>query len=318
MNIIKPFTMKKTFNLLTLTTTLGFICFLSISATKSAEPTKDDQVEKENINNPPFSVNLNSLKNRATSEETQWFNVGDDKHLLLIHRAKARKERGHVLLLHAQSENADHLRLIQPLSKQLARLGWRVYIPNIAKEDFPPPKINQKSQTVNENIDGAPNDDNSSTSPTPDQITASTKEYFFKSMEIYQEYYSTLCQSILEQTDIGEKPLILIANQNSAYWSIQCLNKFSAITPIIMLEPELPKNQPIELETLFAQQTSPLFSFSESYDKKNPFSNAFEKRIWKAKNQRFNVGMLSSSKMNIEDISVAKTITGWIEKQRKK
>ena len=83
-----------------------------------------------------------------------------------------------------------------------------------------------------------------------------------------------------------------------------------------MLSPELPKDVPEKIESLFESQTSPLYSFNPNYKSKDSFTEAFEKRIWRAKNQRFNVGMLPDDKLDIENISVAKTITGWIEQQR--
>jgi len=264
-----------------------------------------------------FSVANEPLEQNASSDETQWIDVDSNRHLLLIHNAKGRKERGHVLLLHTQGENADHPRLVQPLAKQLTRLGWKVFAPNIAAEDyFVESTKTENAETQNNNSENK-QDNNEKGNST--EIPKENKSSFaFESKEKYQEYYTNLCKAIFDQSEITKQPLILIANQNSAYWSIPCLSITKELTPIIFLQAELPLGIAKNLDEIFAQQTSPLFSFRVSHDKKDPFTKSFEKRLWQAKNQRFNVGMLQSQKLDIENVSIARTITGWIEKQRKK
>jgi len=296
-----------------------FIFSLGLASNLSAMENESNITEtKSNKASPlPFSVANEPLKEITSSDEAQWIDVASNRHLLLIHNAKGRKERGHLLLLHAQGENADHSRLIQPLAKQLTRLGWKVFSPNIAVEDYFVEEIKAEN-SLTQNNESKEKQNNNQEQPSKEAYDDNTSLFTFESKEKYQQYYTDLCKAIFEQSDITEQPLIIVANQHSAYWSIPCLNLADGITPIIFLQPELPLGITNDLDDLFAQQTNPLFSFRVSNTKNDPFTKSFAKRLWRANSQRFNVGMLPAQKLNEEDTSLARTITGWIDKLRKK
>jgi len=313
--VIRQLIMQNLKRLLIQLFTVSLVIASNLSAMEKESSPTETQNEKESL--LPFSVANKALEQHASSDEIHWVDVNSQKHLLLIHNAKGRKERGHVLLLHAQGENADHSRLIQPLAKQLTRLGWKVFSPNIAVEDyFVEEKKPENISTQNNNSENKQN--NNKKEELAENPRDNSSLFYFESIEKYQEYYINLCKAIFEQSEITKRPLMIIANQHSAYWSIPCLNLANGITPIIFLQPELPLGVTNNLDELFSQQTSPLFSFRISNTKKDPFTKSFAKRLWRAKSQRFNVGMLQTQTLDRENTSIARTITGWIEKQRKK
>jgi len=287
-----------------------------------SETAPTEMTEKSSLK---YSISNQQLSQNTKADEILWVDVNSNKHLVLWHRGKSRKERGNVLLLHAQGENAEHLRIIQPLTKQLVLLGWNLFIPNIAQEDFAKPVITNKE---NEDTEQS-GDPEKKTVPTKEQESSqqqTTNEtpkeekqtiHFFKNGQGYQEYFSALYQAIFEQTEIAKLPTIIIANQNSAYWTIKSLDN-GKLTPVIFLQPQLPDGITNDLDKIFALQTNPLFSFHITSKQADVFSKSFRKRLWRSKFQRFNTGMLSSSKVQEEDSVIAKTITGWVEKQRKK
>ena len=303
------------------------ICDLAKSE-QSQTQTKSTS-ESESANNKPkiaFSASLDRLKQSNTADEVLWIDVGENKHLILKHRTNGRKERGNILLLHAQGENADHIRIIQPLSKQLSKLGWNIFIPSIAIEDFPISSFEkhekkQEKEATND-TDNIPNSEQSDKSVQNVEDKAATgsnpTNFSFENSKAYQDYFISLCQSIFKQTEVSKQPLIIIANQNAAYWSLECLNLVNRSTPTIFLQPELPQGVQDNLTELFAKQASPIFSFHIKASKKDAFSEAFKKRVWRSGFQRFNIGMLSSTKLQPENTLIARTITGWVDKQRKK
>jgi len=305
------------------------VCGLMLSGLLQAEQTQDqsetattETTEKLSLK---YSIPNQQLSQNTKADEILWVDVSSNKHLVLWHRGKSRKERGNVLLLHAQGESAEHLRVIQPLSKQLVLLGWNLFIPNIAQEDFAKPVItNEKKQNTEQLTDpqketNPTKEQETSQQQTTDEVPKEEKQavHFFKNGQDYQEYFSSLYQAIFEQTEIAKLPTIIIANQNSAYWTIKSLDN-SKLTPVIFLQPQLPDGITNDLDKIFALQTNPLFSFHITSKQADVFSKSFRKRLWRSKFQRFNTGMLSSSKVQEEDSVIAKTITGWVEKQRKK
>ena len=308
---------------------LFMICF-SISSTTNAKqdavtPEKTSDITSTSISPKlPFSISLERLEKNITADEAQWIDVGENKHLLLTRRTNGRKERGNVLLLHAQGENADHLRLIQPLSRQLSKLGWNLFIPSIALENFPPLPVVQNIEN-SDSADKDLEDDNLESNSlegnsleSNDSSLLDNKNYYFKNSQAYQDYFGSLCQAIYDQTEIFKQPFIIIANQNAAYWSLSCLNQENKSTPMIFLQPQLPIGVENNLAELFAKQTHPIFSFHIKNSSADPYSNAFKKRVWRSGYQRFNIGMLKTTKLQTENTVIARTITGWVDKQRKK
>jgi len=304
---------------------IGFLLIESSNAAEDQSSPKITTIESENTNHftLSYSTPIDELSQNTIADNILWVNAISNKHLVLWHRGKGRKERGNVLLLHAQGENAEHFRLIHPLTKQLTKLGWNIFIPNIAQEDFPKLLVGtqNKDKTNNNDVSNTtlPDQSNILQQDSNDEMRASidTGEFFFKNAQEYQNYFSSLYQGIFEQTDITKLPTVIIANQNSAYWSLKCLDN-KRLTPIIFLQPQLPIGVSNNLAETFAQQTNPLFSFHPVSTNTDIFNTMYKKRLWRSKFQRFNTGMLSSSKLQDEDNIVAKTITGWVEKQRKK
>jgi len=287
---------------------------------------------------PTFSVDLKQLAINNTADDLQWIDSENIKHLLLIHSAKGRKPRGNVLILHAQGENPDHQRFIQPISRQLARLGWKVFIPSFAIENFAPQspqtgspqtgspqtgsaqtetaQAESKEQT-NPTEPVAATDQQQSTTAEKSQQLSATNHYFFKTSTEYQNYYQKICEAVLQQSEIKNKPLFIIANQNSAYWGLSCLKLLPATSAIIFIEPQLPNGVKNDLEQRFAKYRNPYFSFHAKNTVKDPFMLAFKKQVWRTKYLRFNIGMYSGNKLAIEDNQLAKTITGWLDRQHK-
>ncbi len=326
---------------------LFIICFaLSGSVNSKQDPitpeNKTDIKTTSNQSKLVFSIPLGKLEQNNTTDEALWIDVDKNKHLILIRQTNGRKERGNILLLHAQGENADHLRLIQPLSKQLSRLGWNLFIPNIALESFPQhpavqnkalQKNNQQQQKNVENTANglsdqeltnasAQNTEKNSTEDTHFQNSNSlpivSKNYYFENSQAYQNYFNSLCQAVFNQTEVTKQPFIVIANQNAAYWSLPCLNQQNQSMPTIFLQPQLPLDVEDNLAELLAKQKKPIFSFHIKSSSTDPFSNAFKKRVLHSKYQRFNIGMLGTTKLQTENTDIARTITGWIDKQWKK
>ncbi len=279
---------------------------------KDTAPTDPSTTVKKDALSLKFEVDLNLLAADNTADDFKWLEIDSHPHLLLIHNAKGRKPRGNVLLLHAQGENPDHQRFIQPISHQLTRLGWKVFVPSFAREDFAAVNKNnnnQSKQTASEKAE-SPNNE-----PKPEKT--SNQHHFFKSSDEYQSYYGKVCQSIFQQTQIKQKPLLIIANQNAAYWGLSCLKMLDASSPIIFIHPQLPQKVKNDLEQRFSENKNPYFSFHRKNAPKDPFMQAFKKQVWRTKYLRFNIGMYSGNKLASEDNQLAKTITGWLERQRK-
>lgn len=304
---------------------LLFLFLFVVSASNQLNAEEAPQIQQppldETVSSMVFSVSIEKLAETASADEVLWFDTNTDKHLLLKHRTKGRKERGNILLLHAQSENADHTRLIQPFARQLSRLGWNIFIPNIAKEDFPKNASLKDIEPETKSQDNKNNSEELKSEQEGEILNQSKedlKQYTFSSSQEYQNYYVKLCQAILEQTDISKAPLVIIANQNAAYWALECIKFLNKQTPVVLLQPQLPKGIKDNLSEIFAAQSNPIFSFHPDSEKNGTFTKTFKKRLWRSRFQRFNVGMLSSTNLQEEDSRVAKTITGWVEKQRKK
>jgi len=315
---------------------LVMICFAMSGAAiaKQDQETPEVTPDTDSVSNKTpltFSILLDELELNNTADEALWIDVAENKHLVLTRLANGRKERGNVLLFHSQGENADHVRLIQPLSKQMAQLGWNVFIPNIAVENFPQPSAtknaNQQPVLEKNSAEKISNQEkinsqekNTENSAKKDNVPSDLHgiSYYFNNQQAYQDYFNSLCKAVLEQTDASKKPFVIIANQNAAYWSLSCLNQISQSVPTIFLQPQLPIGVEDNLLTLFAEQKNPVFSFHIKNSLTDPFSDAFKKRVWPSEYQRLNMGMLGTTKLQAENTIIARTITGWVDKQRKK
>ena len=298
-----------------------FYAYFSPVLAFEEESTTNDQVVESGVIQISFNVSNNLLENNFDSDLQISIDVNGNEHIVMQYSSKGRKQRGNVLLFHAEGESPVNNRLIKPLAEQLSKLGWNLYIPNIAQEDYPRSdsvlKTAPKTDSLQSGQETDTNKDNAKESDSTPKPSEETKRYFFKDSTSYQNYFVSLCKAIFEQTKILEKPTLFITNQHSAYWSIDCLQYTKEVTPIIFLAallPNLPKNN---LDEKFAKQTSSVFSFKLNSSSKDSFSKAFNKQLWIATSQRTNIGMLSSTKLSTEDDSIARSITGWIDKLRK-
>ena len=260
-----------------------------------------------------FISSSKKIAELSNADESLWIDLKDHKNLVLKYITRHTKKRGNILILHAQGESAVHKRLIHPLTKQLLTLGWNIFIPNIMNESFPIKDISKKI------IDGIkPDEIESDNSKANNEIESAptVNNYSFKDIKAYQSYFNNLCTSIFEQTKILELPLLIIANQNSAYWSIDCLKLANTITPVVFLQPEAPIGTTSNLKSIFAKQSVPFFSFVPA-NKSSPFSEMLKQGYWLSKSQKFNGRLVSNLKLDEQNYELAKSITGWVERQRK-
>lgn len=301
---------------------LPLYCVTIQSEEKSNQPVDNEPTTQTTTSKLEFFAGSLKLNNSLSADDLFTINVMESQHDVLVHHASGRKKRGNILFFHAQGENPDHLRLVQPMAIQFSQLGWNVYLPNIAIESFPvtsPKNISSEKDTATTDSDNKKNDVESNPTETNTSTTSldESKQFSFKSFSAYQDYFSALCLSLIKHPKISNETLIIIANQNSAYWSLDCLAQSDDKISVVFLQPQQPLSAEKNLKDKFSKLSNPLFSFQSKRNKKSSFQKAFEGGYWKSNSQRFNIGMLSPSKIQIEDFSVAKTITGWIEKQKK-
>ncbi len=268
-----------------------------------------------------FNVNNDLLKNNSDSDQQILIDVNGNEHLVLQYASEGRTQRGNILLLHAEGESPVNNRLIEPLAKQLSKLGWNLYVPNIAQENYPQPDLPENTDSATDDLKNTQENDaekdNTKESASLSNASDETRRYFFEDSISYQNYFVNLCKAIFAQTKILDQPTVLIANQHSAYWSIDCLQHTHQATPIVFLAALLPKLPKNDLVGKFTKQTNPIFSFKLNSSTKDHFSKAFNRRIWISNSQRSNIGMLSPTRLSIDNDSIARSITGWIEKLRK-
>ena len=67
-----------------------------------------------------------------------------------------------------------------------------------------------------------------------------------------------------------------------------------------------------DLKTSFGGQTLPIHVFMLNDTRATAFTRAFDKQLWSSNFKRFNRGQISNKKIEIEDIRIAKTISGWV------
>lgn len=268
--------------------------------------------------------------------------ITDGELLILKHNAKSRIKRGNALFLHTNGESANHRRIVRPLAIQLSQLGWNIFIPNIAREDFTKPKFGNKRvifetalKNANSVVKTSINTENpledktqlnnsksDDTNETPLDETkkspASNNQYYFETTDAYQNYIIDICKIIESDPQWTQQPRILILNQTSSYWGLGCLA--DNIMPTIFLNPELPLGVKNNLEDIFSKQSSSFYVFHSrltANTKMSSFSKALSSNQWRSENQRYSQGILPNGNMNIEDTRLAKRITGWAEKLKR-
>jgi hypothetical protein len=316
---------------------------LAFTATVQSEETENPIEQTESIvetNQPTISFNVDpkQLAESIGPTGVQWIDVRENKHLLMIIEHRAKNERGNILLLHAQGENPNHPRLNFPLASQLSQLGWNVFIPHLPTEDFPIPTAleNQNGskgssdgqQQTEEQANAEPEQEQSSSVASTETEKSNSEQnaqesnpnlpqYFFESEEQYQKYFVEICEAVKNNTKIVDLPTAIVSNQNSSFWALPCLSIIGNITPIVMLEPQFPSSAKPTLEKQLSDQSEPLYALITSESTRKPFFHLLNRGKWGGKNQRTNTSLLPKGSLPMENITIAKSITGWIEKQRK-
>ena len=314
------------------------------SAIKETQTLNKNSSEPSNLNSSNFKPLALSffIDNQSLIEDVQYDSrvnqskietLSDGQLLILKHNAKNRKKRGHVLFLHTNGESANHLRIIRPLSIQLSQLGWNVFIPNIAKEDFVKPKFGTKRKTFKASVPSVDSSeqnlnkekiplnsisDNATTEKEAIKSKLQKISHYFDSTRKYQDYVKEICDKIFSDPEWMKQPRILILNQSSSYWGLSCLDNVRM--PTIFLDPQLPLGVKNDLTDIFSKQSSSFYVFysqSTAKTKMASFTKALSSNRWRSKSQRYSQGVLPRGNLNIEDTGLAKRITGWAEKLEK-
>lgn len=300
-------------------TSLVLVNFLSVTCLIAAQETTQQAASPEAEQavgvQPKWPVNLKALSKKNSADDFFWLGNEQENLLVLKYWAKGSKYRGNIILVHAQGENADHPRLTLPLATQLSHFGWQVFSINLPLEDFP---VEIKKET------DAPSQKNPETksSAQPQEKESETKQAnknsFFADAGAYQNYLTQSIQKTIEQIQPKMKNLVVIANKRSAYWVLESAKNNAGISQIVLIEPELPEVEPSLIEENFKAQKLPVYSFIKNKTQSAPFIKAFDKKLWKADHQRFNLGLLTNRSLDLEDTRIAKMISGWVEAQQKK
>ncbi|WP_444995975.1 DUF3530 family protein [Aliikangiella sp. IMCC44359] len=277
----------------------------------------------------PFAVNINALSESANSDEKFWVNLDEEKLLVLKYWAKGKIKRGNLILLHTYGEHSTHARLVSPLTEQFSKLGWQVFVPNLPLEDYPfknEQKIEESTTAENENADAEQTQQVASTnsSESSDTQKATQEEqppipslYFFKDGKAFQSLFSNYLEQLISQIQPKSNNLVIVANENSAYWILELAKTNQTISQIVLLHPQLPNNVPSELKESFSGQTLPVYVFIQDADQSSAFIRAFDRNLWRTPFQRINYNNVSLPKVELENYNLSKMITGWVKTQEK-
>ncbi|MET1256701.1 DUF3530 family protein [Aliikangiella maris] len=296
---------------------------------------------------PSFSVNQNELARTTKADDQFWIDIEQTKILVLKHWMKTKKKTGNLILLHTNGENAEHLRLVYPLAHQFSQQGWEVYIPNLPLADYPSRaliKSAQPNQTDTDNSEEDPATQNTSKNSVStannlvnkntslenkqtlnDSPNTSTNQMasleqnkpFFNNQEAYQEFYSLLMQNLLQKIPNENKSLLIVANENSAFWILASLPSLNQVTQISLFHPETPQNLSTDLQTQLSKQTLPYYIFIQDESKSAKFIRSLNQGLWKSEYSRIAHLPYTTSKLEIENITFSKMITGWVKSQKK-
>ena len=326
-----------------LTSSIVFIGALFLSCNSNAFYQQSEQQAQPDQQTSPTSsdvkikwpTDLQLLEEQNHADDSYWLQLEEEKTLVLKYFAKGKRLRGNVLLLHTQGENPQHIRLIDPLSRQLSRLGWQVWIPTLPLSDFPitKPTIQNSNDDSQANPTGSStNENNSSQAPAestpsdpnanPATDTSSTQQSdqesvkgYFETIESYQAFFTQLISQIIGNAAGSQGQFAIVTNQTSAYWILPTVASDQRVNQLIMIAPQLPEGVKTDLEPLFQTQNTPVYTFIDDESNSVEFVKAFQKQLWRSPFQRLNRGMIDNLKYNNEDVTVAKSITGWIDSQ---
>ncbi len=284
---------------------------------EAAAQTQPDNLPTKTLK-MPWPLDLQKLSKDNSADETIWLEIKEEKLLVLKYWARGNKKRGNIILLPAEGENADHLRLTKPLTEQLSQLGWQVFVPTFPNEDYPIENIKTANDQTIDKTNNAANSEATTQQETSPTIDSTTQiKHFFPSQDDYQLFINLALQNVISQLQPKSVTTIIIANQNMAYWMLQQNKQISPITQVVFLDPQLPKMIKSNLKSTFEEQTLPVYTFVKNEQKSKPFISAFENNYWTSIYHRFDSRLNDSSNLNIEDIQIAKKITGWSDSIKK-
>lgn len=327
--LIIPKTMIRLCKIIGTAYLLHFSAFIYAQETESETDNAQASETVEQVNQPKYSANLNALEQESSANESFWLDINEHKTLVLKHWARGKVLRGDLILLHAQSENADHSRLIKPLAKHFSHRGWHVYIPNLPIEDYP--ELKQVNLDMSANLasnDQATvenrNEQNATDETTPTEESNETNEqipskpdYFFETEESYQQFITQLINNLSSNIQPKSENLLVIANQNSGFWVLESTKTNSNFDQLALLQPQLPLNIESNLENHFNGQTLPVFAFFEDIESESVYLDAFVRQLWRSPFQRINRGTFSNRGIEEENPQIAKLIIGWVTRIKK-
>ncbi|MCW9000543.1 MAG: alpha/beta hydrolase family protein, partial [Kangiellaceae bacterium] len=288
------------------------------------ETLSDTQNNPSNANKKiEWPINLQLLEQQSKADDNFWLQLDEEKTLVLKYFAQGKKLRGNILLLHTEGENPQHVRIIDPLARQLSRLGWQVWSPTLPLADYPikkPPlqnldsnsqNANSNTQTSGEESENLPNGASSQNENSPQTNTSQNSEQnasnnqafvgesqdiYFKTIESYQTFFTQLISQIIGDAAGSPGQFAIVANQTSAFWILPTVASDERIDQLIMIAPQLPKGVNAELEALFQSQNGPVYTFIDDESNSQEFIKAFQKQLWKSSYQRLNRGVIDNLK----------------------
>ncbi len=318
---------KLTKNAIFMPLPLLFILHLSAATQDEAESAAVAETTSVAEVSPTFAADSKALAKTTATNNQEWIEARQQQHLVIKTKFKGKTLRGHAVIFHAQGENPKHDRIVLPLSQQLAELGWSIWSPNIAKSDFPevPETPEQTSDTPAENETSSQEQQEAGNQPPSSESNKSKTQnesenaeiaiitrHFFENSESYQGYFTEVCQETLKLVPQSDLPTIIIANGNAAFWSLDCIAQIVENLPVILIRPSAPRFASKELNEMLNKGQKPLMTFSNDLTAKSKFEQLIQNGSWNAANQRFDNSHLLNNKLNRENISVAKSISGWV------
>lgn len=303
--------MNMTKNILLTFLLLNASVFSHLSIAAENDANQNSNPSSQTSKKIPFSTSLTKLEKNHSADDAFWINLDNQKTLVLNYSAKGKKRRGNVILLHSQGENADHPRLVFPLSKQLSALGWNVYIPNLPKEDFA--VVAEVKKPTSEKVTTKNSNKLEKDLPKPD---LQHKRYFFSNEQAYQQIFSKILSEVINKIPQTEDNLLIISSQNTSYWVLDKLKTDPTINFAAFLMPEIPQGIKVDLKTLFESQKTPLYVFFPENQFSLEISNAFNQKFWRGDDIRINRILISQQGIILEDNQISKLISGWIQSKK--
>ena len=271
-----------------------------------------------------FSINPLQLESQNNADEVSWVDVGESKLLVLNYLAEGAKYQGDILFFAAQGEHPGHLRLVDPLTKQLRALGWKIIVPLLPSEDFPKLSSHKTSQEpIEQQVENNPISDtsepnsseNQNSAPTlaePSAVDVEITHHFFENETAYQVFFETGLQNLMASINSDSKNIILAVNQTSAYWALNVDISALGFSHLVILTPQIPAIENPDLSAKFSNQVIPTFAFLPKNRTSNEFSQAFRRKLWTSPILRIDDSDYFGQKVQTEDTQLSRKIDGWV------